>query len=57
MLENKYKQITISKHISLYDKIIPQDHFLRKLKENIEFSLVNKKDLLTEEVQQWLKRQ
>ncbi len=42
MLENKYKQMTISEHISLYDKIIPKDHFLRKLKENIEFSFVNK---------------
>lgn len=35
MLENKYKQITISEHISLYDKIIAKDNFLRKLKENI----------------------
>ena len=34
MLENKYKQITISEHISLYDKIISKDNFLRKLKEN-----------------------
>lgn len=42
MLENKYKQLTISEHISLYDKIIPQDHFLRKLKENVDFSFVNK---------------
>lgn len=42
MLENRYKQIKISEHISLYDKIIPQDHFLRKLKENIDFSFVNK---------------
>lgn len=42
MLENKYKQITISEHISLYDKIIPKEHFLRKLKENIDFSFVNK---------------
>ena len=42
MLENKYKQITISEHISLYDKIIPQDHLLRKLKENVDFSFVNK---------------
>ena len=42
MLENKYKQITISEHISLYDKIIPKDNFLRKLKENIDFSFVNK---------------
>ena len=42
MLENRYKQITISEHISLYDKIIPKEHFLRKLKENIDFSFVNK---------------
>ena len=42
MLENKYKQMTISEHIKLYDKIIPQDHFLRKLKENVDFSFVNK---------------
>ncbi len=42
MLENKYKQITISEHIGLYDKIIPKNHFLRKLKENIDFSFVNK---------------
>ena len=42
MLENKYKQITISEHISLYDKIIPKYNFLRKLKENIDFSFVNK---------------
>lgn len=42
MLENKYQQIAISEHISLYDKIIPKDHFLRKLKENIDFSFVNK---------------
>ena len=26
----------------MYDKIIPKDHFLRKLKENIDFSFVNK---------------
>ena len=42
MLENRYKQITISEHIYLYDKIIPKEHFLRKLKENIDFSFVNK---------------
>ena len=42
MLETKYKQMTISEHISLYDKIIPSEHFLRKLKENINFSFVNK---------------
>ena len=38
MLENKYKQISISEHISLYDKIIPKEHFLRKLKENIDLT-------------------
>ena len=42
MLENKYKQMTISEHIKLYDIIIPQNHFLRKLKENVDFSFVNK---------------
>lgn len=42
MLENRYKQLTISEHIKLYDQIIPKDHFLRKLKENVDFSFVNK---------------
>lgn len=42
LLENRYKQLTISEHIGLYDKIIPKDHFLRKLKENVDFSFVNK---------------
>ena len=42
MLESSYKQISISEHLSLYDKIIPKEHFLRKLKENIDFSFVNK---------------
>lgn len=42
MLGNKYKQITISEHIKLYDMIIPKEHFLRKLKENVDFSFVNK---------------
>ena len=54
MLENRYKQMTISEHISLYDKIIPKDHFLRKLKENIDFSFVNK--LLEKEYSQELGR-
>ena len=35
MLENKYKQITISEHISLYDKIIPKDS-KRTIKTRIE---------------------
>lgn len=42
MLENRYKQITISEHIKLYDQIIPEDHILRKIKENVNFSFVNK---------------
>ncbi len=42
LLENRYKQITISEHIKLYDKIIPEDHILRKIKENVNFSFVNK---------------
>ena len=42
MLENKYKQIINSEYISLYDKIIPIDHLLRRIKENIDFSFVNK---------------
>jgi hypothetical protein len=47
MLENKYKQMTISEHINLYDKIIPKNHFLRQLKENVDFSFVN--ELVKEE--------
>ncbi len=42
LLENRYKQITISEHINLYDKIISKDHILRKIKENVDFSFVNK---------------
>lgn len=42
MLENKYKQLRISEHIDLYDKIISKDHILRKIKENVDFSFVNK---------------
>ena len=42
MLDNKYKQISISEYSRLYDVIIPKDHFLRKLKENVDFSFINK---------------
>lgn len=42
MLENKYKQLKISDHINLYDQIISKDHILRKIKENVDFSFVNK---------------
>jgi IS5 family transposase len=54
MLENKYKQMTISEHINLYDKIIPKEHFLRKLKENVDFSFVN--ELVQEEYSERLGR-
>ena len=54
MLENKYKQMTISEHINLYEKIIPKEHFLRKLKENVDFSFVNK--LVKEEYSERLGR-
>ena len=37
MLENKYKQITISEHISLYDKIIPTRSFFKKTKRKYRF--------------------
>jgi IS5 family transposase len=40
MLRN-YEQTKLSEHRSLYDKIIPADNFLRKIKENIDFSFVN----------------
>ncbi|MCL2313241.1 MAG: IS1182 family transposase [Firmicutes bacterium] len=42
MLNNNYKQITISEHTKLYDRIIPREHFLRKLNEQVDFSFVNK---------------
>lgn len=35
------KQLSISQYSSLYDEIIPKDHILRKIKENIDFSFVN----------------
>jgi len=54
MLENKYKQMTISEHIKLYDKIVPKEHFLRQLKENVDFSFVNK--LVQEEYSERLGR-
>lgn len=34
-------QIKISEYRSLYDIIVPENHFLRKVKENIDFSFVN----------------
>ena len=42
MLSYEYKQIKISQYRSLYDLLISKDNFLRKIKENIDFSFVNK---------------
>lgn len=35
------KQLELSEYDKLYDKIIPQDNILRKIKEKIDFSFVN----------------
>ena len=35
------KQLSISQYSTLYDEIIPKDHILRKIKENIDFRFVN----------------
>ena len=42
MLNNIYKQTSISEYSKLYEQLIPEEHFLRKLKENVDFSFVNK---------------
>ena len=34
-------QLELSEYRSLYDKIIPEDNILRKVKESIDFSFVN----------------
>jgi hypothetical protein len=34
-------QLEFSEYADLYDKTIPQDNLLRKIKENIDFSFVN----------------
>ena len=34
-------EMELSPYQGLYDVIIPQDHILRRLKENIDFSFVN----------------
>ena len=42
MLKDDSKiKLSLSPYQSLYDIIIPEDHFLRKVKENIDFSFVN----------------
>ncbi|MGF7399363.1 hypothetical protein PQ744_02950 [Thermoanaerobacterium thermosaccharolyticum] len=42
MLNFENAQIKISEYRSLYDIIIHKDNILRKIKENIDFSFVNK---------------
>jgi transposase len=39
--DNSQMKLSLSPYESLYDIIIPQDHLLRKIKENIDFSFVN----------------
>ncbi len=34
-------QLSLSPYQGLYDAIIPADHLLRRIKENIDFSFVN----------------
>lgn len=40
MLRN-YKQTSFSYYSSIYDELIPKDHFFREVKENIDFSFAN----------------
>ena len=37
----KYEQFRISEYHSLYNLIVSKDNFLRKIKDNINFSFVN----------------
>lgn len=37
----KSTQLCLSEYAGIYDLVIPQEHFLRKVKENIDFSFVN----------------
>ena len=39
--ENKQMKLSLSPYTGLYDRIIPKDHLLRQIKENIDFSFVN----------------
>ncbi|MEL7622439.1 MAG: IS1182 family transposase [Clostridiales bacterium] len=34
-------QLQLSEYAGIYDLVIPPDHFLRKIKENVDFSFVN----------------
>lgn len=39
--DNGQQKLQLSPYQGLYDMIIPKDHLLRKVKENIDFSFVN----------------
>ena len=39
---NLNKQLKFSSFTGIYDMVIPQNHLLRKIAENIDFSFVNK---------------
>ena len=39
--ENRQMQLSLSPYNGIYDAVVPQDHLLRKIKENIDFSFVN----------------
>ena len=39
--ENGQTEMSLSPYQGLYDLIVPQDHLLRKIKDNIDFSFVN----------------
>lgn len=39
--ENMQIKISLSPYKGLYDIVVPKEHLLRKIKENIDFSFVN----------------
>lgn len=38
---NFNKQLKLSQYTGIYDVVVPQNHLLRKIKENVDFSFVN----------------
>lgn len=41
LIDNSQMSFSLSPYQGLYDAIIPKEHFLRKVKENIDFCFVN----------------
>lgn len=39
--ESSQRSISLSPYSGIYDAVVPQDHLLRKVKDNIDFSFVN----------------